>query len=174
MSLILNNNRIEIVIPNSEASICAQHEGIKDRTVGSYYMSDIYNDVYNFLNHLKGNYYIDMLRTYKNMKELYDYIEEKEKFQLFKNALVDQLTIMNDLSIELNKETLYKIDPPTVNENYKYLKFDRNDQIVKYFEDLLLGDLTSIIIRKLSNDTFIIYGETVEEYKEKLENNFNL
>ena len=35
MALIIYDNRIEISIPNSEAMICAQHVGIKDRTVGS-------------------------------------------------------------------------------------------------------------------------------------------
>ena len=45
MALLLKEDRIEISIPNSEASICAQHEGIKDRSVGSYYMSDIYENV---------------------------------------------------------------------------------------------------------------------------------
>ena len=59
MALLLKDDRIEISIPNSEASICAQHEGIKDRTVGSYYMSDIYENVKSFLNDFEGNYYID-------------------------------------------------------------------------------------------------------------------
>ena len=40
MSLIIYKDYIEITIPNSEASIDAQHVGIKDRSVGSYYMSD--------------------------------------------------------------------------------------------------------------------------------------
>ena len=35
-----DNNIIRIDVPNSEANINAQHWGIKDREVGSYYMSD--------------------------------------------------------------------------------------------------------------------------------------
>ena len=59
MALLLKEDRIEITVPNSEASICAQHEGIKDRTVGSYYMSDIYENVKEFLNDFVGLYYIN-------------------------------------------------------------------------------------------------------------------
>ena len=35
---------------------------------------------------------------------------------------------------------------PTVNDDLKYLKFDRTNKYVKTFEDLLLGDLTVITI----------------------------
>ena len=54
----------------------------------------------------------------------------------------------------------------------KYLKFDRGDKYIKMFENLLLGDLTYITIKKISNDTFIIYGSYLEEFKIKLEYNF--
>ena len=69
MALIIYDNRIEISIPNSEAMICAQHVGIKDRTVGSYYMSESAGDVIAFLNNLKGEFYIDFYRTIQNPKQ---------------------------------------------------------------------------------------------------------
>ncbi len=175
MALLLKDDRIEISIPNSEASICAQHEGIKDRTVGSYYMSDIYENVRTFLNDFNGEFYIDFAKTYYNMNKLYEEIEKMEKISLFKSSLMDQYAILDEIYeiINSNRETLIKIPSPSVNENIKYLKFDRANKYVKMFEDLLLGDLTSITIKKISDNCYIIYGSYLDEYKTKLDYNFN-
>lgn len=175
MALLLKEDRIEITVPNSEASICAQHEGIKDRTVGSYYMSDIYENVKEFLNDFEGFYYIDLTKTYYNMNKLYSEIETKEKINLFKSCLIDQYAIMDEIEdlINSNRETLVKIPNPTVNDNMKYIKFDRTNKYVKMFEDLLLGDLSMITIKKISSDCFVIYGSYLEEYKTKLDYNLN-
>ena len=43
-------NMLVIHIPNSEASVDAQHNGGKDTTVGSYYMSEMQPEVHEFLN----------------------------------------------------------------------------------------------------------------------------
>ena len=175
MALLLKEDRIEITVPNSEASICAQHEGIKDRTVGSYYMSDIYENVKEFLNGFEGFYYIDLTKTYYNMNKLYSEIETKEKINLFKSCLIDQYAIMDEIEdlINSNRETLVKIPNPTVNDNMKYIKFDRTNKYVKMFEDLLLGDLSMITIKKISSDCFVIHGSYLEEYKTKLDYNLN-
>ena len=175
MALLLKEDRIEITVPNSEASICAQHEGIKDRTVGSYYMSDIYENVKEFLNDFEGFYYIDLTKTYYNMNKLYSEIETKEKINLFKSCLIDQYAIMDEIEdlINSNRETLVKIPNPTVNDNMKYIKFDRTNKYVKMFEDLLLGDLSMIKIKKISSDCFVIHGSYLEEYKTKLDYNLN-
>ncbi len=175
MALLLKEDRIEIMIPNSEASICAQHHGIKDRTVGSYYMSDIYENIKSFLNDFTGFYYIDFSKTYYNMDILYNYIGNNEKVDLFKSCLLDQYSIMDEIDemLKFNKETLIKIPNPSVNDQMKYLKFDRSDKYVKMFEDLLLGDVTCITIRKIDNDSFVLYGSYLQEYKEKIDSNFN-
>lgn len=175
MALLLKEDRIEISIPNSEASICAQHEGIKDRTVGSYYMSDIYENVKTFLNDFNGKFYIDLSKTYFNMNKLYEEIEEMEKIGLFKSGLMDQYAIMDEIFeiLNSNRESFVQIPNPSVNDNIKYLKFDRTNKYIKMFEDLLLGDLTMITIKKLTNDCFVLYGSYLDEYKEKLNNNFS-
>ena len=49
-----DNNIIRIDVPNSEANINAQHWGIKDREVGSYYMSDNSLKCINFLSDFIG------------------------------------------------------------------------------------------------------------------------
>lgn len=175
MALLLKEDRIEISIPNSEASICAQHEGIKDRTVGSYYMSEVYQDVKSFLNDFEGNYYIDLTKTFYNMNKLYAEIEQKDKINLFKSCLMDQYAIIDELEeiISSNRDTLVKIPNPSVNDNMKYLKFDKSNKYVKMFEDLLLGDLTMITIKKISNNCFVLYGSYLEEYKSKLDDKLN-
>ena len=171
MSLLLKEDRIEILVPNSEAVICAQHEGIKDRTVGSYYMSESYVDVKAFLNNFEGNFYIDLAKTYYDMNKLYEEIEKQEKISAFKSCLTDQYAIIDEIDeiLKFNNETIIKIPNLMVNDNAKYLKFDRNDETVKMLETLLLGDITQITIRKLSQDCFVIYGTYLEEYKTKLE-----
>ena len=54
---------------------------------------------------------------------------------------MDQYAIMDEIEelIISNRETLVKIPNPTVNDDLKYLKFDRTNKYVKTFEDLLLG-----------------------------------
>ena len=174
MALLLKDDRIEIMIPNSEAMICAQHNGIKDRTVGSYYMSDIFENVKSFLNNFSGNYYIDFSKTFLNMNVLYEYISNNEKVDLFKSCLIDQYSALDEVEdlIKKNQDTLIKVTNPSVNDNEKYLKLDTNNKYIKIFETLLLGDLTYITIRKIGNDTFIIDGSYVVEYKEKIERRF--
>lgn len=171
MSLLLDIDRgiIEIDIPNSEATVVAQHEGIKDRSVGAYYMNEIYENVKEFLNNFEGEFYVDLLRTYENMKKLYNYVEESNKISNFKSALAEQYTLMNDLEKIISKETIFKIPNPSVNENKKYIKFSRDNKYFSLFQDLLLGDITRIIIRKLSNNCFIIYGDYIPEYKSKID-----
>ena len=138
-------------------------------------MSDIYENVRTFLNDFEGNYYIDLAKTFYNMNKLYSEIETKEKINLFKSCLMDQYAIMDEIEelINSNRETLVKIPNPSVNDNLKYIKFDRTNKFVKLFEDLLLGDLSVITIRKISKDCFVLYGSYVEEYKVKLDYNLN-
>lgn len=174
MALIIYDNRIEISIPNSEAMICAQHVGIKDRTVGSYYMSESAGDVIAFLNNLKGEFYIDFYRTIQNMEKLYRYIEDVEKQELFKTELMDQY--MNQAEIEKSSLTKHyiKIDQPTVNSNMKYLKLNRSNREIDMFQNLLLGDVTKIVIFKLSKNCFILYGDLDDNYKYKIDNSFKI
>lgn len=138
-------------------------------------MSEVYQDVKSFLNDFEGNYYIDLTKTFYNMNKLYAEIEQKDKINLFKSCLMDQYAIIDELEeiISSNRDTLVKIPNPSVNDNMKYLKFDKSNKYVKMFEDLLLGDLTMITIKKISNNCFVLYGSYLEEYKSKLDDKLN-
>ena len=173
MALYFFENKIEIIIPNSEASIIAQHIGIKDRTVGSYYMSENYEGVRNFFDNFDGRIYLDLIKTKNNMEQLYNYIIDENKTYLFKSNLVEQLTIVNE--IETNNEIdYYEISMPVVNDNKKYIKFSRDENATKLFQDLLLGDLTRIIVKKLNKNTFIMYGDTINNYQDQIDVKFHI
>ena len=173
MALYFLNDKIEIVIPNSEASIIAQHIGIKDRTVGSYYMSENYNGVKEFFNDFNGKLYLDLYRTKQNLEAMFNYIVEENKSNLFKSNIIEQLTLINDIESE-KKYDYYEIKMPVVNDNQKYIKFNRDENNTKLFEDLLLGDLTKIVIKKLSKDTFIMYGDVINNYQDQIDVKFHI
>lgn len=170
MALYFFDNKIEFIIPNSEASVIAQHIGIKDRTVGAYYMSDNYNGVKEFLNNFNGKIYLDLLRTKITSEKIFNYIIEEDKAKLIKSNLVEQLTIINE--IENMSNSLVEIDMPTVNENQKYLKFNRENNYVKMFQDLLIGDVTKIIVKRMNTDTYLVYGEVVDNFEYLIDINF--
>ena len=106
-----------------------------------------------------------------------DYLEENvdSKYYLGQKGFefVTNPKYKNRAQINSNRETLVKIPNPTVNDNMKYIKFDRTNKYVKMFEDLLLGDLSMITIKKISSDCFVIHGSYLEEYKTKLDYNLN-
>lgn len=173
MALYFLNDKIEIIIPNSEASIIAQHIGIKDRTVGAYYMSENYDGVKVFFNNFNGKIYLDLFRTKQNLENMFNYIIEENKTNLFKSNIIEQLTLIND--IESNKKyDYYEIKMPVVNENQKYIKFIKEENNIKLFEDLLLGDLTKIVIKKLNNNTFIMYGDVIDNYQDQIDVKFHI
>lgn len=173
MALYFLNDKIEIVIPNSEASIIAQHIGIKDRTVGSYYMSENYNGVKEFFNDFNGKLYLDLYRTKQNLEDMFNYIVEENKANLFKSNIIEQLTLINDIELE-KKYDYYEIKMPVVNDNQKYIKFNRDENNTKLFEDLLLGDLTKIVIKKLNYNTFIMYGDVIDNYQDQIDVKFHI
>lgn len=167
MSIIINNDILTIKLPNSEATINAQHNGIKDRTVNGYYLSNNYEEVYEFLNHLEGNFYVDFLRVYNNISSLIFRLDEEKLNGAFKTNLLPQKACLDSLKYLIsNGNGLYKISSPTINDQRKYIKFP-NDRAIVDFKDLCLGDLTNIIIKKMGVDSFLIYAEDnkkIDEY----------
>lgn len=166
MSLFIEKNILRIEIPNSEASINAQHKGIKDRTVGGYYLSNEYDKAYEFLNHLEGNFYIDFLRVYINISPLISKLDEGNLTKAFKNNMLPQKTCLKSIKYLIDHgDSLHKISPPLINENRKYIKLP-NDDLVNDFRDLCLGNLTNILIRKMGIDSFLIYVEDNQKLEE--------
>ena len=160
-----NYNMLVIHIPNSEASVDAQHNGGKDTTVGSYYMSEMQPEVHEFLNEFDGDFYIDLALVVRNAKEIYKDLFDKNLSNAFKKKLIPQKGAIEFMEwLIVNEGPLYKIPNPTVNENNKYLKFDNLNQTVETFRTLCLGELCDICIQKLGVNGYVIYVDKSPKY----------
>lgn len=159
MSIIIDNDNFVIHVPNSEASIKAQHVGIKDRSVGQYYLSEKAMLVNSFFNNMSGSFYIDFLRTRENLNPLLNRIIDLNMQNVFKSKLVDQKNSMKSLKWILDSENgFHKIDFPVITASSKYLKFNTVDEYYLVFRDMCLGDFVDIKIVRLSKDCFVMYA----------------
>jgi len=166
MSMYIKDDILVIEVPNSEANLSAQFLGIKDRTVGQYYMSEIQDQVVLFLNNMKGNFYIDFLRTKYNLENYINYLKEKGFENCLKSKLKPQIAALESISwIHNEGKSLHKINPPTINQNKKYLKLDNTDNFIRIFKDLIIGDIITINILRMSSNSFLIFLNT---YKDKM------
>lgn len=165
MALTINGNYVIINIPNSEAGINAQHYGIKDRTVGMYYLSEMFDEVNKMLSLEDENskYYVDFVRTYNNAKYLYDSLKSRNLNQAFKSDLDLMKITLDSINKQIEKgNDLFEIDKPTVNDQKKYIKFNVENAYFVSLRDVCLGDLSKIVIQRLSKNCFRIYMETVD------------
>ena len=158
-------------IPNSEADIKAQHNGIVDRTVGSYYMSDRFYDCKSFLSNFEGEYYIDISLCINNSKKVLSKLVEKQLQNAFKDKLEPQFKQIEVLKWLLEtSDPLYKIAAPTVNDKKKYLRLDNEDNCLFAVKTLLLGDLMSLCFKKIGVNGFIIYIDKSPKFESLLSN----
>ena len=172
MAMLINDDTLTITLPNSEATINAQHKGISDRTVGSYYLSEIGLEVQKFLNELNGEFYIDLLRTVSNLESMINLLTYNKLEKSFKRNLVPQTVGIKVIKNYIaSNDSYYKIETPILLDKGKYLKIQSFDNIVSEFKDLCLGELTTIVFKKLSDNTFIIYGDVCKDFHDKLKNN---
>lgn len=172
MTFDLEKNIIRIDVPNSEANIDSQHCGIKDRTVGSYYMSECYEQCLTFLSNFEGEYFIDLSLSIRNARKILTELKEKNYQNAFKSKLVPQFNMLEALEWLIKEDGyFYKMNPPSVNENQKYLKLDNEDSAVSSFKTLILGDLVSIFIQKIGTNGYLFYLDESPNFKKILENN---
>lgn len=173
MAMRINDEYIEIIVPNSEATINAQHNGIVDRSVGSYYMSENQEECSKFLNNLSGKYYIDIPTCYFNAIRFIKKLKDSNYESAFKHLLRPQKSAIETLKwyMDSEKEYLHTIPAPTINENNKYLRFENQDPIFDLIKTLTLGDLIKITIKKIGIDCFVIYIDENEKFDEYLKNN---
>ena len=177
MSMVFDDEKkiIRIDVPNSEANIDAQHFGIKDRSVGSYYMSECYDKCFNFLNKFEGDFYIDLTLSIKNSKEILNELYLKNYKSAFKSNLSIQYNTIEALEWFIKADGYFhKMKPPSVNDNEKYLKLDNEDAVVSYFKNLVLGDLVSIYIQKIGNNGFLFYLDKNPNFEKIMKNNIIL
>lgn len=165
MLKIISDNQIEIYLPNSEAAINLQHNGLKDRSVGMFYMSEQYEGVKEFLNNFDGKFYVDLYRTYNFINPLVVKLHNLHFETFFKDGLksIDETLIDIKKLIRLDSD-FNKIPAPFVNDNKKYLQFDFNSLFFGFIRNVCLGDLTCIVIKKIDFDVFVIYAKDANSF----------
>ena len=126
--------------------------------------------VLDFLNLLEGQFYLDLCITKSNITVLMNKIKDNAIEACFKTQLSSQESALDSLDWLLKSGHIHQINPPTINEHAKYLKFDTDDDYLRCFVRLCLGDLCKIIIKKLSKNCFIIYLEENGTFESKLDN----
>lgn len=166
-----DENLLVIHIPNSEASVDAQHNGGKDTTVGSYYMSEMQPLVFDFLNDFEGDYFIDFSIVLRNSKKMIDDLLNRGFQDAFKQKLEPQKSALEFVEWMIaNESPLYKMPNPSVNENNKYLKFDNMNQAVETLRTLCLGELSDICIKRIGQNGYIIYNQMNSKYYDIINN----
>lgn len=175
MSMIIDseNKILRFDVPNSEASIDAQHNGIKKRTVGQYYMSDNYGGCRDFFSRFDGDFYLDILLSVSNAKKIVELLLNKNYQEAFKSKLVPQQNqiIALEWSISDNNDAFHKFNPPAVNDQQKYLKLDPNDPTLSAFKTLVLGDICSVYFKKLGKNGYIMYMDKSPKFDEIMDSN---
>lgn len=173
MSMIFDDDKniIRIDVPNSEANINAQHCGIKNRVVGSYYMSENFVKCINFLSNFLGEYYIDIPLSVNNAEIILKILKEKNYQCAFKSNLISQSDAIEALKWFIKDgEYFYKMQAPSINDQQKYLKLNNNDYVVNLFKTLVLGDLTSIFIKRIGENGYIFYLDKCPNFDKKIGN----
>lgn len=156
MSMILEkeNNRIKVLIPNSEATISAQIKNIKDSEVTGYYTNDkdeIKKELTDFLSQ-DYNYILSVKETISTMEEL-----NKYKYE-FGYIFKDSMNNVNESYNYFNNITEKFIRIPKMyfsGVDNRYFKFENQDLIVKNLRNILYGDITGFYI--LRNDEIKVY-----------------
>ena len=161
MAMLIEKNKIVFSIPNSEASINAQRIGIKDRTVGQYYMNEKADQVESFFSNSSSVFYVDLLYTYELLKDLVFLLHTRGCGSLYKNGINEQLEALKTIewAIKNSQESLFfHTISPRMNDKRKYLKFPSDNESMRIFKTLCLADVVNICIEKLTENCFRVYA----------------
>lgn len=171
MSLYIDNDELIIEVPNSEAPISAQHYGIADKTVGSFYMSEKYKECYDFFNGFNGDFYFDIGFTLRNSKGILDILKKRGLINSFKSKLKIQFDSIVALEWYIAEEkcNYYLMTAPKINEQKKYLKINNLDQVFRIAKNLLLGDLTKLVFKRIGTNGFIMYIDKSNDFDKMVE-----
>lgn len=165
MGLIIKNNQMIFSIPNSEAILNVQRISDKQRTVGSYYLSNLADESEAFLNDLVGNFYVDLNASYLCCVNFYNELIENCK-KTYNEELFYLKQALDDIkwsSCKNPSSLFFETYPPVIIESRKYLKFPDQRTEMGIFRTLCLGDISEIVIEKLSNDAFRVFVRPKKE-----------
>lgn len=149
-----------IVPPNSEAINDAQRFGMEARSVGSYYVSNKAAQVTSFLGVFKGQYLIDLAYSYSKCLPLYEaLISNCSSFYRNNLEKLKSTLAIVKANIDSGREDALFLSPDEValTESEKYLRISGQLAYMKYFKEMVLGDVVEIVIKKVNPSLFVIY-----------------
>ena len=170
MSMILekDNNRIKVVIPNSEATISAQLKCIKDSEVTGYYMNDKEEVKKEFVDYLaeEYEYILNVPATVQLIKAIKD--EFYEDYNMIYKDNLSSLEKSLDYFSRVNNNFIRIPKMYYSGQNNRYYKFENTDVVIKKLREILYGDITGFYISK-QNNYYVITPFLVENAKDILE-----
>lgn len=149
-----------IVPPNSEAVNDAQRFGMIERSVGSYYVSNKPDEVASFLSGFRGQYLIDLAYSYSRCLPLYQALLTNCACY-YRNGLSKLNCALQIIKANLDskREDALFFSPDEINLTLskKYLHIKGNSAYMKYFKEMILGDVIEIVFKRVSSLLFVIY-----------------
>ncbi len=178
MSMILEKekNRIKVVIPNSEATVTAQLDCIKDSEVTGFYMNDKEEIKKEFVDFLEKDcdYILDKEATLKTISYIKDnfYDDYNSIYKDKLNNLEQSLNYFNNINGNYLRipRMFYS------GQNNRYFKFENTDPVIKKLREILYGDITGFYISYINNyyviSPFVVDNalQILEKRKEKILN----
>ncbi len=175
MTLEKDENRIKVLVPNSEATISAQIKNIKDSEVTGYYTNDkehLKNEIMQFLE--KDYEYILCINDILNVINKINY-HKNDYFDIYKDSMKSL-----DESYDFFKDNVNRfVKIPKMyyaGVDNRYLKFDNQNHLIKKLRSILYGDITGFYIKRNDEKKFYVISpftkdnmlDILQKRKEKL------
>ena len=113
-----------------------------------------------------------MPTCYLNGKKIIDALKELHYEPAFKQRLQPQGSALEAVEWEIDQgDYLDKMPNPTINDQGKYLKLPNEDETVCLIKTLMLGDLTSLFIKRVGENGYILYFDSIPAFSETLKGN---
>src|SRR5574344_1222091 len=136
MATTIKGKEMTIDFPSSEAIIPLQLLNIKERTVGSYYLSAKLDQATLFLNHFHGSFFIDLSLSYLLCNEAFQVLLE-HCCGLYRGHLDCTREALDNIrwASQNCPSTLIKMieNPMPTGASGKYLKIGDTSQVSKMF-----------------------------------------
>jgi hypothetical protein len=147
----INRDFIQFHIPNSETIIECQRKGIKDRSVGQYYIGNNIKAIEDFLRDFDLLYFVDFANSYVSLEAFLLKIKNLGVDKLYKyemKASLDAIELIKEAISKDHSNSFFRVEKPKLGLSKKYLKIESKMSIYSLFKQLILGDLIDLILEK--------------------------
>ena len=167
MALDKEKNIINVIIPNSEASISGQMIGIKDSDVAGFYTNDkeeLKQEIYDFFKD-DFEYFISVIDLNIMLDEI-----DKNIYPTFKDVFKNKMSTFEKDKIYFNESNDQLLHIPKMffgGQDGRYLKFKNDDELIKRLRGVLFGGITGFIVEK-NADRYIIHPYLRDNWLEEI------